>query len=260
MKYVIITQLKNQEERIKEWILYHHLQGFDTFIIFDDHSEDGTVNKINEVKEKYNINIIVKYTDKIGGSYDKSNCINSDSYRHDSSLGDRILRSYTFGNNIVKENNPEAICSFIDIDEFIVTSENKKVVEIFDDYFYEKDFAQLIMLSLDARHDYELKENFISNNETYIWDYDFAKNHPIFSTRGKSTIKSKYLTGNAVFVHCMLEPNHHPHEFNNKTIRPYYDEIRIIHYRIPNLTNSDEVPLILDNTVKTVLNTFNLNG
>ena len=36
MKYVIITQIKNQEDRVYDWIKYHHEQGFDSFVIFDD--------------------------------------------------------------------------------------------------------------------------------------------------------------------------------------------------------------------------------
>lgn len=40
MKHVMITQIKNQEERIFDWLFYHHKEGIDSFIIFDDFSEE----------------------------------------------------------------------------------------------------------------------------------------------------------------------------------------------------------------------------
>jgi hypothetical protein len=53
MKNVIITQLKNQEERIYEWMYYHHTQGFDSFIIFDDFSEDNSVEEIRNFSKQF---------------------------------------------------------------------------------------------------------------------------------------------------------------------------------------------------------------
>lgn len=49
MKYVIITQVKNQEHRIYDWMKYHHSEGFDSFVIFDDYSDDNTVLEIERV-------------------------------------------------------------------------------------------------------------------------------------------------------------------------------------------------------------------
>lgn len=249
MNYVIITQLKNQSKRIKDWILYHHNEGFDGFIIFDDFSEDSTEEEIIKVKNEYNINVIVKKTDGIGGTYDINNCGNSNSYGNDSSLNHRIQRSYTEGNNILKSINPEAFCAFIDVDEFFVTSSNKKIYEVINDLFLEN-LRQTLIISFDVRHDYDLNDDFIVNSKNLRWSYEFLDSHPVFFARGKSIIKSKFLD-KCTFVHAILDPiPPSPHAEYSKEIRNY-DLLRIHHYRVPNLdTNHDAISYVEDTILR----------
>ena len=65
-KNCIITQSKDQGERLKDWVLYHYEEGFDTFLYFDDYSEDNSIEILNNLKEKYAINIIIRYSDGLG--------------------------------------------------------------------------------------------------------------------------------------------------------------------------------------------------
>lgn len=257
MNYVIITQLKNQSIRIKDWILYHYNEGFDGFIIFDDFSEDSTKEEIIKIRDEYNINIILKETDGVGGTYDISNCGNSNSYGHDSSLNHRIQRSYTEGNNILKSINPEAFCAFIDVDEFFVTSTEKKIYEVINELFSDN-LRQILIFSFDVKHDYELTKGFILNSKNIRWTYEFLDSHPVWFARGKSIIKTKFLE-TCTFVHAILDPvPPSPHSEYSKEIRNY-DLLRMHHYRVPNLdTNHDFISYVEDSILKDKIIKYNI--
>lgn len=172
MKNVIITQLKDQSDRIKDWILYHHEQGFDTFIMYDDSSEDDTVEKMNSIKDSYNINIIINKTDGLGNVYSSENCKNSESYHGDVTLSDRIRRSFTSGNNIVKSINPNAVSVFIDVDEFLVSDSNEKISSIIENELITRNIDQLVINSFDILDNgYDLGDWYTTNlNTSKRWD------------------------------------------------------------------------------------------
>jgi Glycosyl transferase family 2 len=48
MKTAICVVVKNEAANILEWIAFHHLIGFDTIFAFDDHSGDGTKQRIRD--------------------------------------------------------------------------------------------------------------------------------------------------------------------------------------------------------------------
>jgi hypothetical protein len=243
MEYVIITQLKNEDWRIYGWLSYHYNQGFDTFIIFDDFSTDNTLNEIERFKTNFGgVNIITQKTDGVGGSYGKNT--NPFHYGHDKSLNERIMRSYTNGNNIVKAQNPGAICVFIDVDEFLVTDEKTKVTKIIDSLFNEG-IDQILVFNFDVKDEYESNSNYLTqSNNYYRWDFDSMNSHNVWSTRCKSIIKSDKLEL-VTFVHFILNP----WETKTNWVRNY-TKLRMHHYRKPNL---DSLSWVEDNTIKNIL-------
>jgi hypothetical protein len=126
MKNCIITQAKDQSNRLKDWILYHKEEGFDTIIYFDDYSEDNSVEFIKNISNEYDINIIVNYSDNIGNRKNQQEMANSNSYGGDISIHNRLIRSYNSGLKIARELDSESICAIIDVDEFLVSNSDKK--------------------------------------------------------------------------------------------------------------------------------------
>ena len=231
MNNVVITQLKNQSGRLRDWILYHYEEGFETFIIYDDYSEDDTVKEIEEIKNKYNINIIIKYTDGIGGKYGIEDCKNSESYGMDISFHKRLCRSYTQGNNYVKSINPNAICAIIDVDEFLVTSENKKAIDVIKEEMGRLNSKQLVINSFDIDDgftigDWYTTQDICSNR----WSYEKTmKTH--FNARYKSVIVSEDLE-EVVQAHILKWADNPIIE----NFRVYdFEKLRIHHFRKPTL-------------------------
>jgi len=243
MKHVMITQLKNQEERIFDWLLYHHKEGIDNFIIFDDFSQDNTLGEIDDFRTKYNVSLQVHNTDERGRNYSIEQSKNSEIYGSDKALNDRILRSYTRGNNIVKEINPKAFCYFFDVDEFLVTDEENKISDIVESLFIDG-HNQLLIYNFDVAHNYNLEKGFIYKNENYFrWDYNDVNSHKVWKTRCKCIVISEHCKI-ANFVHGIL-PN------RDKTIEiRNYSKLRMHHFRIPNLPNSEKIKFVPDLTVK----------
>ena len=81
---IIITQFKNEEKRLKEWIEHHYWLGFNQFILYDDNSTDNSIDVIKNL-QKNGINI------ELYSVYSKS-----------SMLMDRIIESANRGLSIAK--------------------------------------------------------------------------------------------------------------------------------------------------------------
>lgn len=148
MKNCIITQAKDQSFRLKDWILYHKEEGFDTIIYFDDYSEDNSVEVMKNISSKYNINIIINYSDNIGNRKTKQEMTNSNSYGGDISINNRLIRSYNTGLKIARGLNTDSICAIIDVDEFLVSNCDKKVVDVISDMMIEKKTLNIFILTL----------------------------------------------------------------------------------------------------------------
>lgn len=263
MKYVIITQVKNQEYRIYDWMKYHHSEGFDSFVIFDDYSDDDTVNEIERAANDFNMNVILNKTDGIGMNHIIDECRNSDSYALDISLHNRLERSYAEGNKIVKSINPDAICAVIDVDEFLATDEDKSIVAVIEelmrgDYnmlfkkYENKSFnfgyletyksesnqveeekplviEQLLVPNFDIEYDYLLEKGFLFKNKFKKWDYQGVENDETWKLRCKSIVISKYVD-KVNFVHYLINPPSVKNTIFNKD----YSKLRMYHFRTPN--------------------------
>lgn len=244
MKFVIISQVGNQEDRIYDWIYYHQALGFDTFIIFDDHSKDGSVQEIKRAQKDFkNINIILDYSDLEGQFYDVEQCKSSENYGHHSFLS-RMNRSYNRGNDLVKKINPDAICTFIDQDEFIFT--NSENVDIIYKTFKNQKCCQILVYSFDVKNDYNLEKGFMFKNDFTRWEYSELENSK-YRGRCKPIFISKHLN-QCEYVHVPIQsPEKKTYEFRN------YDDLRILHFRKPNLPNSEHFKCTEDINFKNFL-------
>jgi hypothetical protein len=244
MENVIITQLRNQEDRIYEWLKYHSNEGFDSFIIFDDFSEDASLSEIRRFENDFSwISVKVLKTDGIGGMYSVEQCKNSESYGQDTSLHSRLFRSYDIGNQIVKKVNPAAICAIIDVDEFLITEGEDRITDILKAIFGEKKCDQLQVVNFDVMDDYHLEKGFIKKNiENFkFWDDADVNNHAIWKNRFKCIVKSGSVDGVAT-VHHILD-NLKNKDVNNFIERDYR-KLRMIHFRKPNLPHSDGIKYV----------------
>lgn len=243
MKHVMITQLKNQEERVFDWLFYHHKVGIDTFLIYDDFSEDGTLLEIDRFKREYPANVQVYPTDAQGNYYSIEQSKNSESYGWDSALNQRILRSYNSGNEIVKKINPDAFCYFFDVDEYLATDSEVKITEIVEELF-SSNYFQLKVFNFDVRHDYLLQKGLIHKNENYYrWDFDSVNSDRKWRNRCKCITICKE-TNNPDFVHLIIRNDEKTLEVRD------YNKLRMLHFRIPNLPGGHNMKYILDNNIK----------
>jgi hypothetical protein len=250
----IITQAKDQSFRLKDWILYHYEEGFDTFIYFDDYSEDNSISVINDISKKYDINIIVNYSDGIGNKKSITEMMDSNSYGGDTSINYRLIRSYNSGLKIAREIDPNSICAIIDVDEFLVSNYHKSLDAI-KILMNERMVGQLYINSFDINDDFDVSMAWYSTNENtkFRWDYDFRKN-TYFKTRGKSVCISSYINEipqEPGYVH-VLKKFDEKYFFDNIDVNDY-DFLRMHHYRKPCMDRSFkfvEDRTILDKMIK----------
>lgn len=262
MKNVIITQLKNQSDRIFDWIIYHFYQGFDSFVIFDDFSEDDTVDKLINIKNKFNINIIIEKTDGVGMTYRGEKSKNSEAYHGDQSLSDRIRRSFRTGNDIVKKINPDAICSFTDVDEFYVSNTDLKVVDIIRNQMSDRNIDQLIVNTLDVF------DNGYKTGDWYTADSSTNRRWSISDFNNKKTNRYKSVAISKSIeivehVHWLKrledKDDHELQKLIDSKYRTNDDLLRIHHFRRPN-HNFDiefEDDLTLINKIKILKEKYN---
>lgn len=234
MKNCIITQAKDQSNRLKDWILYHKEEGFDTIIYFDDYSEDNSVEVIKNISKKYDIDIIVNYSDNIGNRKTKQEMTNSNSYGGDTSIHNRLIRSYNSGLKIARELNPDSICAIIDVDEFLVSNTNKKVTDIISDIMYERNARHLYINSFDISDDFDPDSNWYSTNENtkFRWDYEYRQN-TMYNTRGKSVCVASEIMEipqGPNYIHVLRDFDS---EYFDKMNVGDYDLLRMHHYRKP---------------------------
>lgn len=247
----IITQAKDQSSRLKDWILYHKEQGFDTIIYFDDYSEDDSIKVLEQISVKYNVNIIVNYSDGFGNKKSQQDMANSDSYAGDSSVCDRIIRSFNKGLQIVKAINPDAICAFIDVDEFIVSNDNVSMV--IDGLFETKN--QIYVHSFDVSDEFETGDWYTLNeNTSKRWCYESRKKS-VFGFRGKSICIASsldYIPEGSNYVHVLKpEYNSISHLYNQELVDNIsiddYNKLRIHHFRKPK--QNVDIDYVTDNTL-----------
>jgi hypothetical protein len=247
IKNCIITQAKDQADRIKDWVLYHHSEGFDTFIYFDDYSSDNSIDILKSLREKYGINIHIYHSDGIGSKKNREEMKNSDSYGGDISINYRIIRSYNNGLEMVRKSNPNAICALIDVDEFLITNNDEKVSDVIKRISNERNSDHILVHSFDVRDDFSLGEWYTTQEETsYRWDYE-SRDKGIYKSRVKSIttpIFTNEIPQGPGYVHDMRDLTRE--EIDKISIREY-DILRIHHLRKPIMDKT--IDLVKDTTL-----------
>ena len=237
-KNCIITQSKDQGERLKDWVLYHYEEGFDTFLYFDDYSEDNSIEILNNLKEKYAINIIIRYSDGLGNKKTKSDMKNSESYGGDISINYRIIRSYNTGLEIVRRENPDAKCALLDVDEFLVTNKEDRISDLISTIFDERKTQHLYIHSFDVDDRFSIEDWYTAQEATSNrWDYASREGSP-YRNRGKSISTPRLITEipqGPNYVHILRDVEES--ELKNKVDYREYENLRLHHFRKPCLNN-----------------------
>lgn len=247
-KYAIVTQAKDQAERLLPWFLYHYEQGFDTFVYFDDFSVDDTLSVIQQIKYDYDINILHFNTDNVGNKMTFQQMKNSNSYGGDNTINFRIIRSYNSGIKLLKSISDNFVTAFLDVDEFVV-SPTGKVTDILEQNLTSHK-EHFFIQSFDIDSNFNLSPFYISDDSTKMrWDYE-SRQKTIFSTRGKSIIKlSKVDTilQEDGMVHSIVKNSEvHSDSFVN------HDLLRLHHFRKPSL--DPKIELVEDTTLIDIAN------
>ncbi len=233
MNSCIITQAKDQSTRLKDWVLYHYEEGFDTFIYYDDHSEDDSIEVMRKISQDYGINIIINYSDNMGNKKSSAEMKDSNSYGGDTSIHNRLIRSYNSGLNLARSQNPNAICAIIDVDEFLVSNNGTSL-----------DAIKALMKSREMNHLYinsfDIDDNFNTDKEWYTtqdstkfrWDYEYRAN-TMYRTRGKSVCLASdviEIPQGPNYIHVLRDISD---EYFTKFNVEDYDYLRMHHYRKP---------------------------
>lgn len=241
----IVTQLRNESQRIPEWIKYHAKIGIDNFIIFDDYSDDQSIEILNQLSNNYNIKTFQTVR---SGRYIQSKDPNIYGI---SDLHYRIKISYNDGFNYVKDNftHENHWCFFIEVDEFLDPK-----VKIYD-YLktIPENIHRLHIPSYDFEDNIDLNKNVLPQSK-YRWS-DETKNNSIFFARCKSAYKVFDRKPNILCIHhldyspCIKTFGKEITDKNGNLpsvpecqciIRNDEDALKINHYRIPaNLNKFD---------------------
>jgi hypothetical protein len=56
-KYAVILVVRNEVHDILAWLAWYHTLGFDSFIVYDDHSDDGTLDILKQCQKNLDIRI-----------------------------------------------------------------------------------------------------------------------------------------------------------------------------------------------------------
>ena len=194
MTIKLFTMVKDENDIVREWIIYHgELFGYENIFVIDNYSTDGTYEIIQEYKEKIHIFREKKYQDK------------------------GILMKSLINKNCL----PNDIAFPIDIDEFIVYYDDNKIIA-------DKTTINDYMNNLEDAHIY--KANYIVTNITDNTEYGY--NNAIIETKygtyqnygisAKSFFKLKNYNG-------IIDHGNHIHTNNY-----FLTKICLVHYHCRN--------------------------
>jgi len=190
----IVTQLKNENKRINEWIQFHLKNGFDKIIIYLDYPEDGSDQTVKEISLNnnnvlyfntiHNVPINTPYGTVYTGtkSYKSSN-----DYSGNSTVAYSLAYSYKRGLEYIKQNfeiTENDWVAFIDVDEFIVKTGNMSLVDFLIKF---ENMDRFYITSYDMKCPIDLNESVIKQS-TYRWS-DKTRNESQFVSRGKMISK-----------------------------------------------------------------------
>jgi hypothetical protein len=171
MKVNIVTQVYNEENRIKDWLDYHKKIGINSIIVFDDLSIDTTFSVISEYSKK-DPSIILKKSDKTikqNITYSSGN-----DYSGNEEIYWRVVRSYNEGLKYFKQFE-DSILFFIDVDEFLVPVNSNNIEDALKG---KEHYERFFVPSYDMKPPnggYFTKEVPVWEQSTYTWSTERRK-------------------------------------------------------------------------------------
>lgn len=248
MTRAITTQFRNEQNKLADWLSYHKEQGFDTFFLYDDHSDDASPEIIEDWSGRNrNVHVVRHLTRTFANEKRYENCLQTDVYEQDMSLHRRIAESFLEGFQefvaLAKSTGGEGFCALLDVDELLVTDECASVVEIVGQEFARAGSSMLYVPSfdVDTRGLSSDLNVFASKQTCYRWT---AKQREEFESgayahRGKSIVCAEHAFESRIpwtVIHCGGRPGQNAFEeavpidsiMNTDAVR-----LRIHHYRIP---------------------------
>ena len=204
----IVTQVKNEKQRIEEWVEYHLKNDFDYILFYVDHPTDETDILVDKISKKYK-NVFWFYTD-----HGKTmNYKTANDYSGNIFINDGIKQSYKKGLEYIKNNfqiTRHDWVAFIDVDEFVVKT-GKQDLKVFLKKINE-DIDRLYIPSYDMKCPIDLNISVVEQS-LYRWSDD-TRNKSVFVSRGKS-ISRIYNLSEIFCVHCLdFHREMNPHRKN----------------------------------------------
>lgn len=236
----ICTQLRNEEKRIKEWVEYHANSPWNvkTFTIFNDNSNDNTIDLLNTLSKKYTVNILTTGTNGAGYIYPINN--HPEVYGRFNAFHENIVSNYNKGLNLLINNlNYKADwAAFIEVDEFL-TFDTDKYADF--NSFLEKEVGdnihRLWVPSYDMEDTFDLEKPLLQQKLKTWSDETYNK---YFPRRAKSILR--LATAKTVqHIHdldcspCLRTSSGGLKNDDPTIISQLYRGIRINHYRKPGL-------------------------
>jgi hypothetical protein len=206
----ICAIIRNREQWIEEWIIFHHIAGFTNFYIGLHRCSDNTKQKLVELSRKYKIKIF-HVEDRVGGS------------------------PQTFFYNFIQNEVAYEVdwMAFIDSDEYLFSPEEKILKSVFDGFLEKNVYALAIYWSCFGSSNFVTEPSgLLVENYRYRAPDDFPVNKHIKSVvyqrvPGEITFTNPHLvsTNNQVFdeklrpISCPISP-----------YEPSFSILRINHY------------------------------
>lgn len=184
----LVCQQRNQRSRITEFIHHHSLIGFDEFVIFDDHSTDGSLETLNNLKKDYNIKLF--NTDLNVSNEFAHNALDA---RRNNNIyfGGYITRLHNSIVNGILKSDGKFTC-VLDIDEFIIQNTDVRLLE-FMESIKPKNTSRVFIRSYDIKPEqdnlFDLSKALLKK-DLVTWSNEVIENG-IFRYRGKSIIETK---------------------------------------------------------------------
>jgi len=239
MTLSVITQIRNESKRLKEWVEFHsYFHKVDHFLFYLDNPEDNSEEILNELKKKYSIDY--KFTNPIGeynGNYHNGGNLN------------RQLESFKDGFMSLR-NNFDWI-SIFDVDEWIVPNN-------IDDYDLKKTLSEvnenilyLPMYNFTPPFDYD---KLITEQNFYRWSCQERIDNGHLSC-GKSIIRGKIYLDKIFDVDVHLGPS--LHEYRNNVDFNSTNHTFRLHQFQGHMGHSNKKYEVFDDSIKKMINKKN---
>lgn len=246
MKIVLANQFKNEQRRLKEWLLYNKALGVTDFILVDDYSTDESVKIIKSIKG-ITVHILPSLTEKTG----YSGSADTNVYAGISHLAQNIVKNYkqihkycldVYGKNVY--------LGFFDVDEFIFYKDygTKSLLSVIQENIKDKPVMCLGSLEVNSDMFSLSKDEWLTQQTTTAMSFESK-----FQGTRKDTVKSfQNLSYNNLSVFYKTSERLYGHHVHSGGVPPELcsftplETCAFLHYRMP--IYHPEINKILCNT------------